>query len=69
MAAQSLSRQKITCTQTPAQAVYYLRLANKWSNPRVDCNLFPTKTTGSVTYSVTLVPVILPYVNWRSFML
>lgn len=45
MVAQSLRGQKITYTQKVAQTVFYLRLANKWSNPSMDCNPFLTKTT------------------------
>lgn len=45
MAAQSLSRKKISYTQNLGQTAFYLRLANKWSNPSMDCNPFLTKTT------------------------
>lgn len=52
MAAQSLSGQKITYTQKLAQTVFYLTLANKWSNPSMDRNPFLTKTTGRVKFTL-----------------
>lgn len=45
MAAQSLSRQKITYTQKLAQTVFYLRLANKRSKASMGCNPFLTEMT------------------------
>jgi len=54
MAAQSLSRPKITYTQKLAQTVFYLRLKNKWSYPSMGCNPFLTKAAPDrVTFTLS----------------